>query len=331
MPLVTENIWEEFLGSQPNAHILQTAAWGKFKQQYGWYPKFVIHANTGAMVLFRQLPFNRTIAYIPKGPIGTDWKNLLLAVSDLCKEEKAILLYIEPDEPENSPKCEEITSLGFESSNVSIQPRQTIIIPLDGEQADWLQRMKQKTRYNIRLAKKKDVAVERSNDLAAFNRLMKATAERDEFGVHEASYYSSVFTAFSNIDACAMWMATYQGSPLAAIMVFQRGERAWYFYGASNNRERNRMPTYLLQWEAMKWAAERGAVHYDLWGIPDHPERELEEQFTSRSDGLWGVYRFKRGFGGKIVRSAGVYQKVFNKPLYAAYQFLMKYRKSILS
>jgi Uncharacterized protein involved in methicillin resistance len=90
----------------------------------------------------------------------------------------------------------------------------------------------------------------------------------------------------------------------SSVPVFARGRRAWYVYGASNDQERNRMPTYLLQWEAMRWARARGAEEYDLWGVPDADEETLEAHFTERSDGLWGVYRFKRGFGGQVKRAA---------------------------
>jgi hypothetical protein len=83
-------------------------------------------------------------------------------------------------------------------------------------------------------------------------------------------------------------------------MLFLSGERSWYFYGASDDASRNLMPTYLLQWEAMRWSKAHGATIYDLWGIPYASAEELEEQFTQRSDGLWGVYRFKRGFGGEV-------------------------------
>ena len=93
---------------------------------------------------------------------------------------------------------------------------------------------------------------------------------------------------------CDLLVAEYDGRLLAGLMVFARGSRAWYFYGASNDEERNRMPAYLLQWEAMRWAKSRGCSEYDLWGVPDAEEDALEEGFSTRSDGLWGVYRFKR-------------------------------------
>jgi len=187
--------------------------------------------------------------------------------------------------------------------------------------------MKQKTRYNIRLASKKDIVIEPSNDIELFNDLIKVTGSRDKFGVHTSQYYEDAFELFSEDQDCVLLIAKYKKTPLAGIIVFGRGKRAWYFYGASNNLERNRMPTYLLQWEAMRWAASRGCTEYDLWGIPDEEKDILERDFMSRSDGLWGVYRFKRGFGGGIKRTAGVYQKVINKPLYTAYSMIMKIRK----
>jgi lipid II:glycine glycyltransferase (peptidoglycan interpeptide bridge formation enzyme) len=80
------------------------------------------------------------------------------------------------------------------------------------------------------------------------------------------------------------------------------------------------MPTYLLQWEAIRWAKSKGCQTYDLWGIPDQPESVLEETFTERSDGLWGVYRFKRGFGGEVRRTIGTWDRVYKPALYKLYQ-----------
>jgi lipid II:glycine glycyltransferase (peptidoglycan interpeptide bridge formation enzyme) len=102
-------------------------------------------------------------------------------------------------------------------------------------------------------------------------------------------------------------------------MVFTHGKRAYYMYGASTDEERNRMPTYLLQWEAMRWARAKGAEEYDLWGVPDEDEAILEANFESRHDGLWGVYRFKRGFGGAVKRSQQAVDRIYNPLLYRLY------------
>jgi lipid II:glycine glycyltransferase (peptidoglycan interpeptide bridge formation enzyme) len=86
------------------------------------------------------------------------------------------------------------------------------------------------------------------------------------------------------------------------------------------------MPTYLLQWEAMRWARERGCTEYDLWGVPDADEDVLENNFSTRSDGLWGVYRFKRGFGGELRRTVGAWDRVYNPELYTAYRWWINRR-----
>ena len=123
---------------------------------------------------------------------------------------------------------------------------------------------------------------------------------------------------------CELVLAQYQGEPLAGVMVFVHGQSAWYFYGASSDRERNRMAPYLAQWEAMRWAKDHGALSYDLWGVPDADEAALEAEFETRHDGLWGVYRFKRGFGGRLVRTIGAWDRVYNPMLYGAYQGYLK-------
>ena len=191
--------------------------------------------------------------------------------------------------------------------------------------------MKQKTRYNIRLAQKKGITIEPSEDIEIFIWLIKQTSVRDQFNVHDPSYYRAVFKKFSAANGCKLLIAKYNNRPIAGLMLFYHGNRAWYFYGASSDEERNRMPAYLLQWEAMLFAAKNGCTEYDLWGVPDHDEDFLELHFMSRDDGLWGVYRFKRGFGGKVVRSAGVFEKEIKPLLFKSYQVAINLRKGSLS
>ena len=201
----------------------------------------------------------------------------------------------------------------------NIQPPRTIIIDTRGSEEEILARMKQKTRYNIRLAQKKGVTVRAWNDIESFHKMMLVTGGRDSFGIHSLEYYRRAYELFHPAGMCELLVAEYEGKPLAALMVFGRGRRAWYFYGASTDEERNRMPTYLLQWEAIKWAKARGCEEYDLWGVPDEDEATLEANFETRRDGLWGVYRFKRGFGGELKRAVQAMDRVYNPLLYWAY------------
>jgi len=325
MPILTESQWDDFVCSRPEAHLLQSAAWGETKAAFGWQPARVCAGSTGAQILFRRLPLGFTIAYLPRGPIGLDWAGLWPEVHALCRRMRAIFLKVEPDlwEPD-APAMDRMP--GFIPAD-PIQPRSTVLISLDGGEEDWLARMKQKTRYNIRLAERKGVQVRESTDTAAFYRLMQLTGERDGFGIHSQAYYQKALDTFRPRGQAALMMAYYEDQPLAGLMVFAHGERAYYLYGASSDAERNRMPTYLLQFEAMRWAAAKGCRSYDLYGIPDGDEEELERSFTERKDGLWGVYRFKRGFGGQVARSVGAWDYVYQPLLYRLYRLYMRRRR----
>ena len=330
MDQITPDIWEAYLKNQPNAHILQTPTWGHLKAAFHWTPHYVRHKDIGAMILFRRLPLGKSVAYIPRGPVGEgDWSALWPSVDALCQKENAVFLRVEPDiwQPVDAAFIERQLP-GFVPSTQSTQPPRTIIVDLNAHEEALLMAMKSKTRYNIRLAVRKDVVVQQSSDIALFHRMSLTTGERDEFGIHSLSYYQRAYELFSAQDACALLIATFQGQPLAGLMAFAHGNRAWYFYGASTNQERNRMPTYLLQWEAMRWAKNKGCQNYDLWGVPDFPEAELEEKFLTRSDGLWGVYRFKRGFGGQVQRTIGTWDRIYSHLVYKLYQLWTKRRIS---
>jgi lipid II:glycine glycyltransferase (peptidoglycan interpeptide bridge formation enzyme) len=198
------------------------------------------------------------------------------------------------------------------------------VINLEGDEAEILGRMKQKTRYNIHLAQKRGVKVAPSDDIELFHRLALETGERDGFGVHSLEYYRRTMALFTPSESCRLLMAEVDGDVVAGLIAFRRGARAWYFYGVSSARHREHMPTYLLQWEAIRWARSCGCREYDLWGVPDAGEAELEAQFTTRSDGLWGVYRFKRGFGGSLRRSAGPWERVYRPTLYKLFHYWTK-------
>ncbi len=262
------------------------------------------------------------MAYIPMGPIGENWSPLLVEIDEYCIQNRIFMLKIEPDGLD--PLEVAIKVPGINPSSQTIQPRRSIVIDLSADNETLLARMKQKTRYNIGLAAKKGVTVQAWGDLAGFHRMMETTGERDTFGIHSLSYYQQAYELFHPDGACELFAAFHDGEVLAAMMVFAAGKRAWYLYGASGNQKRHLMPAYLLQWEAMRWAIARGCTRYDLWGVPDYEEEYLEDHFNDHQAGLWGVYRFKRGFGGSLVRSAGAFDRVYQKSIYSLYQLYIR-------
>ena len=340
-------VWDDFVAAHPNGHILQTARWAQLKSAFGWtaqraelrtIPSPDAPILGGASILYRRLPWGQKVAYVPKGPV-VDWdapdqaRAVITMARAFGKKAHAALLKIEPELPDSPEVSARMASYGFIRSPQRVQPLSTIHIDLAADEETILSRMKPKWRYNVRLAERKGVSVREGTaaDLPAIQKLMDVTGERDGFGVHNAAYHAAA-TACSPLRPPSFvlrrlqmtWLlAEAEGEMLAAIAVFALGTRAWYMWGASGESGRNLMPNHALQWAAMRWAKARGCTLYDLWGIPDevgaNPDAYAEPESWGEG-GLWGVYRFKQGFGGQVVRYTGAWDMPLSKPGYALYQ-----------
>lgn len=316
MPIVSLAEWNQFLQGDPNVHLLQTGEWGELKSAFGWKAVRLISGQAGVQILFRQLPLGFRVGYVPKAnPAQVLWPE----IDSASKENRAIFLKWEADVWEGGTASPLTHSSLFRISPHNIQPPRTLIVDISSSEETILARMKQKTRYNIRLAEKKGVTVRAWDDIETFHKMLLITGGRDGFGVHSLEYYRRAYALLHPKQMGDLFVAEYDRKPLAALFVARNGNRAYYLYGASTDEERNRMPTYLLQWEAMKWAKACGCTEYDLWGVPDEDEATLEANFEKRNDGLWGVYRFKRGFGGHLKRASQAMDRVYNPLLYRAY------------
>ncbi|RME98060.1 MAG: peptidoglycan bridge formation glycyltransferase FemA/FemB family protein [Chloroflexi bacterium] len=331
---ISQPEWQQI---SANGHFLQSYNWGQLKSFFGWTPVRVRTEGAAAQILFKRLPLGFTIAYIPKGP-WVNWhsieecQTLFNVIHAEARKRRAVFLKIEPHlwlagcAPKGQPAVRPdafagtLHLLGFIPAD-TIQPQSSIIVDISSTEEAVLAAMKQKTRYNIRLARRKGVVVRHGGeaDAGLFFELARQTATRDGFGIHSLKYYQTALRLFAPHHG-ALLVAEFKAEPLAALVVFKHGQDAFYFYGASSNSHRNLMAPYLLQWEAIRWAKQHGCARYDLWGVPNAEPDVLEAEFTSRSDGLWGVYRFKRGFGGNLVKSVGAFDFVYNPLLYKLYR-----------
>jgi lipid II:glycine glycyltransferase (peptidoglycan interpeptide bridge formation enzyme) len=305
--------WNAFVAGSPYGHALQSWEWGELKECTGWRAiRLALREGeeyrAAAQVLIRDLPYGSgRLAYVPKGPVLDYGDPALLAfvlavLRDLAAAEGVISLKIEPELTEPYPHLSELLDRGLRPA-APVQMRSTIWVDLSPAEDEILARQKQKTRYNIRLAARKGVTVTKGtlDDLPAWYRMFATTAARDRFSIHGQEYYRQVLEILGESGTASLLLARHDGDLLAGIIVFAFGRRALYMYGASGNEKRNLMAPYLVQWEGMRWAKNRGACVYDLWGIPDR----LDEQ-----EDLWGVYRHKRGYGGEIVHYIGAFDLV---------------------
>ena len=328
--------WDRFVAGHPRGHFLQTSGWAALKAGFGWQASRVTLGEdatptAGASVLTRRVG-GLALAYVPRGPV-VDWSQpdavaaLLERLDAHGRGLGAAVLRVEPELEDSLAARDLLARLGFRPSRETIQPPSTIQVDLTGGDDAILGRMKSKWRYNVRLAERKGVCVRAATreDLPRFNELMAETGSRDGFALHSPAYYAAAFDLLTPHHA-AYLLAEADGQPLAALVVVVCGGTAWYVWGASGGRERQRMPNHALQWAAMRWAVAHGATRYDLWGVPDAigllavglrrgagtrvPADELPiDPDLLPGDGLWGVYRFKQGFGGDVVRYVGTWDR----------------------
>ena len=326
--------------SLPHPHALQSWEWGAFKARWGWAMHPLAIAPEGepplaaAMVLKRRLPrLPLSILYVPRGPVldyanGPLRRHVAAQLEALARREGAIFVKIDPGavysrglederiEPAGEQFAAALRHRGWRFSDDQIQFRNTVEINLSPSEEALLAEMKSKTRYNIRLAGRKEVVVRQGSrdDFPTILQMYEKTADRNEFDIRPPAYYLDAWQSLYDAGMAQPFIAEYQGMPLGAVIIVTYGGRAIYMYGASNNKERNRMPNYLLQWEAIRWAKAQGCNIYDFWGAPD--------EFVE-SDSLWGVWRFKSGFAGEVVRHIGAWDYPARPLLYRLYTEVM--------
>jgi lipid II:glycine glycyltransferase (peptidoglycan interpeptide bridge formation enzyme) len=236
----------------------------------------------------------------------------------------------------------------FSRAAADIQPPDTVLIDLTKDEDALLADMKEKWRYNIRLAARKGVTVRcapaggNAEDLDVFYRLFEETARRDGIAIHSKDYYTELFRLsgeFSPVGESAeadgdsgaarrsppetrLYIASHEGEDLAAVITLFRGGEATYLYGASSNRKRNLMAPHLLQWTAIRAARASGCVRYDLFGIPpnDDPQHPMA-----------GLYRFKTSFGGTIIHRPGSWDFSYHSLITGLFKAAEGLRKALRS
>ena len=322
--LVTDPaIFDAALLRLPRPHVLQTSHWAALKAPF-WTPDHYLWGSldqpqAAATVLTRRwgrLPLR--IQYVPKGPLAPadldQWAEILAWLEEHAQRSGALFLKIDPDVDADSEMGKALVghlqARGWIFSEDQVQFRNTMLSDLAMDEEVIMAGMKQKTRYNIRLAGRRGVRVEPSDDYETFYDLYAETSARDGFLIRPQDYYLAVMRQMQDNGLGQLLLADVQEEIVSGVFLFRFGSTAWYFYGASSDSHRRDMPAYLLQWEAMRWAKAQGCATYDWWGAPD----ELGED-----DRMWGVYRFKQGFGGEFRRWIGAWDFTPRPRLYRTY------------
>lgn len=307
------NGWVE--GSPGGGHLFQSYEWGEMKRALNWRPVRVVLerdgggvAGVGQFLTYDTPLVPGVLMYCPKGP-WLPWDDEeavraffrgLLAVAE---RRGAHTVKIEPEVPESRTRVKELlfSEIGFHRFRWNVNHKATITVDLSPSEEELLAKMKKGTRYGVRRAAKEGVKVVEDDSPAAreaFWRMHGEMVERKSFWSRPRGYYSTVWDALRSAGMAHLFFAEHEGDRLAVALVYTFGRKCIYMLGATKREERDLQPGYLLQWEVMRWAKERGITHYDMWGVPN-----LDT--LNESHPLYGVYKWKAGFGGEIVDFLG--------------------------
>lgn len=328
--------YEEFVSSYKGASLMQSIYWAKSK--FDWIPEYVYIEEDGKIVaatsvLLKKVPYLKSyIAYTPRGPICdlTDIQlvNRIVKEVESLKGKYNIFLFKFDPNIKYDEKIEKLyKNAGYEVLNKNIdkddliQPLHDMIIYLNGENEDeLLKSFSEKTRYNVRLAKKKGVEVyysRKKEDLKIFYELYKVTAIRDKIGCRAYKYFETMLDSYDEKNI-RIYIAKHEENYLSAAIAFNYGGELFYLYGASSNEKRNLMPNYLMQWEMIRWALETNCNKYNFGGVLNLDPNN-------------GLYKFKIGFCKKdgITEYIGEIDKIYDKKMYFIYSNILPLLKKI--
>ncbi len=327
------------LGGQP----FQAWAWGELKSRFGWQPYRIASADRGSALQMLVRPYRGlAVAYVPRGPVAGEVPadpQLIAHAVQIARRHRAAFIRLEPDAEEGDPRAADIDrqlrDMRFRTSQRTLQPRSTIRLDLSPTQDQLLAGFSKGHRADIRRAERDGVTVRAgdASDVDVLYAMLVATRQRKDFGFHSAGYWQALMSAFG--EAARIFVAELAGQPIGASLVIAWGSYGIYLAAGSNAAGLEHRAAHLLQWHAIRWAKERGAATWDLWGIADaRGQHELAARSdkaapaeldaldaSARKDPLDGVYRFKKGWGGDVSRSLPAYDRVFIPPAYWLWQW----------
>ena len=319
--------YEAFVQSHPKGNFAQSYLWGKQKPMWQW-DAIAVRGEDGAIrgslaVMTRKVPgIGRTLMYGCRGPVcdlddRETFSQLLDGARALAKKYKSYVIKIDPDVPSsNTAFSSMLQSFGFRAKEggknfEAIQPRYVFRLNVEGKtEEELLANFHQKWRYNIRLAERKGVTVRVCGKemVPAFSDLMLTTGVRDGFVTRKPEYFAAMLDNLG--EHARLYMAfDPNNTPIAGTLAIHYGDKVWYLYGASSNEHRNLMPNYLLQWRMIQWAIETNCRIYDFRGVSGD---------VSEDNPLYGLFRFKQGFGGDFTEFVGEMDLVLSPVIYWA-------------
>lgn len=328
--------WNRFVESSPVGYITQTYEWGELGDHLG---EEIIRLGAledgvlrAAMVIVvgRMPPLGWRYLYVPRGPVVDDPDSpalaaLLAEARRLARRLGAFMLKVEPNVPDGDAHwLAALRRLGFRLNPYATHPRRSWVVDVRPSEQKLLANMKMTWRYNVRAAERKGVLVREASgedDIDTWYRLYQETAARDGFFIHPRDYYAKVLNLYRARGAAVQFLAEYEGTPIAGLIVARCGPVATSMFSASSNQHRDRRPNHLLQWTGMRWAKSHGCTLYDFRAIAEKLEPTEPD---------YSLYTYKEGFGGYSVLTLEGHDLPYDFPRYLAYRQSLALKRAMV-
>lgn len=321
--------YKEFVDNFSSTSLMQSMNWADVKK--GWESEYVYLEEDGKIVMamslvIRKIIGSKSMIYAPRGPVGDVYdiqkvKKITEEVDKIAKKYNAFVFRFDPERYYDEKLEEMYVKEGYKvrnrkfGKNELIQPRYNMILNISGKtEEEVFKGYSEKTRYNVRVAKRKGVTVRYSRDvedLKTFYNLYVVTGIRDKIASRPYDYFERMLNTFDE-NHMRIYIAEFESEALSAAIAINYGKKTFYLYGASSNEKRNLMPNYLMQQEMIEWAIETGCDLYDFGGV----------FILDKSNGL---YKFKEGFCRQegVTEFIGEIDKVYNRFWYFAFTKLV--------
>jgi lipid II:glycine glycyltransferase (peptidoglycan interpeptide bridge formation enzyme) len=315
--------WDDLLlGNPDGGGMLQARAWGEFKRGWGWSPVYLVSddpaAPVAALFLRRHVPALGWLWYAPKGPGVASVDQLIRLLRHRGAFPGAFCVQVEPELADTEEHRQALADAGLRKAEDVQISRATVIVDLSPGEDGLLASFRPKTRYNIRLAGRHGVTVDRAGcgdaQVRAMYRLMAAAFSRAGFPLRPLAYYSGYWRLFEANGQGQLFLARLGDEVLAGAYVVHLGDRGWYKDGGSVTRHHEVMAPHLVQWEAMRWLLARGARSYDLFAVP------TSDQLAVDGHPLQGLQQFKTGFTSDVREFVGTWDLVLDERRYALWR-----------
>lgn len=299
--------WNDYIIANPDGgNILQGQEFMEQKHEAGWTIRYVFVDKRAVSIMEKPVFPLGKVWYAPKGPSTTSLDDLDSILSELvpfARKHGVFTLKIEPELDHETDLSSLVQKYGLHRSNPIQYNFATVIVDLSPSLDDIMTGLPQKGRHAIKRAERDGVTVQQveptDENCKIMYELLRGTADDSAFAIRPPEYYRRFYRHYG--DNGGLFLAYYEGQPVAGAFAMVQGKKSMYKDGASIRQRTAYGASHLLQWHVIQWAKSKGSEYHDLAGAP--PIARVHDQ----THPFYNIGRFKRQFNKDTTEFVGTY------------------------